>query len=289
MAPEMARHLHDCVPFRRFEQGKAAVFRETIDKLAEGGPLKVKWFRDNPLGFFFSAMMAGVYVGFGILLIFSLGSGLEPAVRPLVMGASFGLALILVVFAGSELYTGYTMSLTVSTLEGTTTAGQLATLWSVCWIGNLLGALLLGGLFVAGGGGLVTSAASKFIYVAAAGKMSAGAIPLLCRAILCNWLVCLALWIAARVANEAARMIAIAWCLFAFVASGYEHSIANMTIFAVALFSPHPATVTWAGAVYNLFWVTLGNTIAGAVLVAGAYWTASKPASLPAAVSAPAE
>jgi nitrite transporter NirC len=114
--------------------------------------------------------------------------------------------------------------------------------------------------------------------------MNMDALPLLCRAILCNWLVCLALWMSARIANEAARMVAIAWCLFAFIASGYEHSIANMTIFGVALFSNHPETVTWAGMMWNLFWVTLGNTIAGSVFMAGAYWLASKK---PAASLAP--
>jgi nitrite transporter len=92
------------------------------------------------------------------------------------------------------------------------------------------------------------------------------------------------LWMSARIANEAARMVAIAWCLFAFIASGYEHSIANMTIFGVALFSNHPETVTWAGMMWNLFWVTLGNTIAGSVFMAGAYWLASKK---PAASLAP--
>jgi nitrite transporter NirC len=136
---------------------------------------------------------------------------------------------------------------------------------------------------------LITAAASKFIYVAAAYKMNGEPVALLCRAILCNWLVCLAIWTAARVTSESAKMIAIAWCLFAFIGSGYEHSVANMTIFAVALLSAHPDNVTWIGLVWNLFWVTLGNTIAGAVLMAGAYWTASRPAAAGRLVSAPAE
>lgn len=265
------------------------MFGDTIGKFAETGAAKARWFAENPLGFMISAAMAGIYVGFGILLIFSLGSGLDPSVRPLVMGGAFGLALILVVFAGSELYTGYTMAMTLSTLEGKTTLRQLATLWAATWVGNLIGALLLGALFVLGGGGLITPAASKFIYVVSAAKMNADALPLVARAILCNWLVCLALWMAVRCTNEAARMVAIAWCLFAFIASGYEHSIANMTIFAVALFSAHPDNVTWGGAVWNLLWVTIGNTIAGSLLMAGAYWTASKPATKTALVSAPAE
>ena len=97
------------------------MFDETIGKLADLGASKAAFLQRHPAGFLVSAAMAGIYVGFGILLIFSLGSLLDPSVRPLVMGASFGLALILVVFAGSELYTGLTMTLTLSTLERRTT------------------------------------------------------------------------------------------------------------------------------------------------------------------------
>jgi nitrite transporter NirC len=260
------------------------MFSEAVTKLADAGAGKARFLAENPLGFWISSMMAGIYVGFGILLIFSLGSALDPSVRPLAMGATFGLALILVVFAGADLYTGHTMSMPLAVLERRTSWDALGAVWATSWFGNLAGALMLAALFVLGGGGIITTASSELIYKAAAAKMNMDALPLLCRAILCNWLVCLALWMSARIANEAARMVAIAWCLFAFIASGYEHSIANMTIFGVALFSNHPETVTWAGMMWNLFWVTLGNTIAGSVFMAGAYWLASKK---PAASLAP--
>jgi nitrite transporter NirC len=105
-----------------------------------------RFLRDNPLGFWISSMMAGIYVGFGILLIFSIGSALDPSVRPLAMGASFGLALILVIFAGSDLFTGHTMSLTISGLQGGTSWNNVLTIWAVSWLGNLAGALLLAAL-----------------------------------------------------------------------------------------------------------------------------------------------
>jgi nitrite transporter NirC len=264
------------------------MFDETISKLAGVGAAKAGFLERNPLGFFIGAAMAGIYVGFAILLIFSLGSLLDPSVRPLVMGASFGLALILVVFAGGELYTGLTMSMTLATLERQTTLGQLGRVWLTSWVGNLVGAMFLAGLFVMAGGGSIVSAPSEFLFKAAAAKMNADPLQLVCRAILCNWLVCLALWMAARTASDTAKMIAIAWCLFAFIASGYEHSVANMTLFALALFAHHPDTITLGGAVWNLFWVTIGNTFAGAVLMAGGYWVASarSPAKPAAAIVA---
>ena len=267
------------------------MFDETLTKLAALGESKARFLRHHPLGFFVGSAMAGIYVGFGILLIFSLGSLIDPSVRPLVMGTSFGLALILVVFAGAELYTGHTMTMTVAMLDGRSSLRDLAAVWLTSWVGNLVGALLLAALFVAAGGGSIVSAPSELLYKAAAAKMSAAALPLICRAILCNWLVCLALWMSARIASESGRMIAIAWCLFAFIASGYEHSIANMTLFGLALFSPHPDTITWGGAAWNLAWVTLGNTIAGALFMAGAYWFANAKPSFAgmAAAAEPAE
>ncbi len=102
--------------------------------------------------------------------------------------------------------------------------------------------------------------------------MNAPAIELLARGILCNWLVCLALWMSGRTKNDAAKCIVIFWCLFAFISSGFEHSIANMTVFAVALLGNHPETVNLLGAFYNLFWVTIGNTISGGIFMALGYW-----------------
>ncbi|CAN5260181.1 nitrite transporter NirC [soil metagenome] len=268
----------------------APMFDETISRLSDLGAAKARFLDRNPTGFLIGSAMAGIYVGFGILLIFSLGSLLDPSVRPLVMGASFGLALILVVFAGSELFTGLTMTQTLAVLERKVSLGQLGRVWAASWVGNLAGAMLLGALFVAAGGGSIVAAQSELIYKAAAAKMSADPLQLLCRAVLCNWLVCLAIWLASRIVGDAAKMIAIAWCLFAFIASGYEHSIANMTVFAVALFSKHPDSVTWAGAIWNLTWVTIGNTFAGAVFMAGAYWyAAARPESEQVRAVQPAE
>ncbi len=106
----------------------------------------------------------------------------------------------------------------------------------------------------------------------AAAKMNGSAIELLARAILCNWLVCLALWMAGRTSNDAAKCIVIFWCLFAFIASGFEHSVANMTLFSVALLGEHPESVSLAGMAHNLVWVTLGNLISGSLFMGVAYW-----------------
>ena len=77
-------------------------------------------------------------------------------------------------------------------------------------------------------------------------------------------------------------MASIFWCHFGFIGSGFEHSIANMTLLLVALMAPHPDTVTWGGFAYNMFWVTLGNAVAGSLFMATGYWAASRPVAEPA-------
>ena len=230
----------------------------------------------NPLGFWVSAMMAGTYVGMGILLIFSVGQTVDPSVRNLVMGASFGIALTLVVFAGSELFTGHTMYMAIGRLTGRIDNRDVLRAWGVTWAGNLVGSVLLAGLFVIGGGGVILQDGGQdLIHAVAAKKMAASGPELVARAILCNWLVCLAIWSASRTKNDTAKCVIIFWCLYAFIAAGFEHSVANMTLFSVALFSEHSESVSLIGAARNLMWVTLGNTIAGSLIMGAGYWLAA--------------
>lgn len=257
------------------------MYQSVIDQFADLAVAKTKAMRENPLGFLIASMMAGAYVGIGIILIFSLGQLAEPAVRPLVMGVSFGIALTLVVFAGAELYTGHTMIMMLGLLRGKTGLLSLSSSWIMTWVGNLAGSALVAYLFFAGGGGQILKDGADFIFTVAGAKMNGEPLSLLARGIMCNWLVCLALWMSARAKDDTAKIFLIFWCLFAFIASGYEHSIANMTVFAIALLGNHPDTVSLAGAAHNLLWVTLGNTIAGAVFVAAGYVQANGAAPKP--------
>jgi nitrite transporter len=286
--PRWVRISCDTFPATRFLRHWDEVFAmylDTVDHFATIAAAKSKFLRQTPLSFWLSAMMAGAYVGIGIILIFSVGSDVDPGYRSLIMGASFGIALILVIFAGSDLFTGHTMFMSLGVLRGRVGMTDLGAAWAVSWLANLAGSVLLAWLFVAGGGGAVLHSKSGLLMAVAAAKMSAPALALFVRAILCNWLVCLAIWMAARMTNDTAKCIAIFWCLFAFVGSGYEHSVANMTIFAIALLGEHPDSVTLAGMAHNLLWVTLGNAVAGALFMAAGYWAASRPAATGAAVA----
>src|SRR5262252_3569112 len=251
------------------------MYAETIEGFAKVGDKKIAALRRAPGGFFVASMLAGAYVGLGIILIFTLGAQVPPEIQKLVMGTTFGIALTLVLIARAELFTGHTMFMALRGFSGKGSIGDIAATWSMTWIGNLAGALALVWLFATGGGGGLLSAPDTLVMKVAAAKMSASAASLVARAILCNWLVCLALWMSARVDSDVAKCVVIFWCLLAFIASGFEHSVANMTLLGLALAGNHPESVSLAGFAWNLGWVTLGNAIGGAVFVAGAYYVAT--------------
>ena len=266
--PSPHQHIQFC--------GENLMYSDTIDYFAKVAATKVATLKRNPFGFFIGAMMAGAYIGLGIILIFIVGSAADHAYQKLIMGASFGVALTLVVFAGAELFTGHTMYMPLGWLSKTVGAVNLAKVWFVVWMGNLVGSAGLATLFVLGGAAGMVSDSSSFLNQVASAKMNAPAIELLARAILCNWLVCLALWMSGRTTSDAAKCIVIFWCLYAFIASGFEHSVANMTLFSIALLGRHPETVSLSGMFRNLFWVTLGNLLSGSLFMALGYWLYSR-------------
>ncbi len=196
------------------------MFTDTINKCAANAGRIARLSANHPLSFWVSAMMAGAYVGLGIILIFTLGNLLDPAVRPLVMGATFGIALTLVIIAGSELFIGHTMFLTLGVKAGTISQGQMWAILPQTWMGNLAGSVFVALLYSWGGGSLLPVDTS-LVHTVALAKTSQSAMALFFKGALCNWLVCLAIWMAIRT-EGAAKFIAIWWCLLAFIASGYE-------------------------------------------------------------------
>jgi nitrite transporter len=140
------------------------MYQKTIDHFAELAAVKAQALRRNPIGFLIASAMAGAYVGIGILLIFGLGQVIDPSVRSLVMGACFGIALTLVVFAGSELFTGHTMFMTFGVLRGSIGAHDLRSSWIVTWVGNLIGSALLAWIFYLGGGGQILKEGADLIF-----------------------------------------------------------------------------------------------------------------------------
>lgn len=250
--------------------------KATIAVFSDAASSKVKQLHTSKSRYLILTMMAGFFVGLGIILIFKIGGLLEPADfagTQIIMGISFGIALSLVLMAGADLFTGNNMIMTIGTLTKKTTWSETLQVWIFSYFGNFAGSILVASLFFYSG--LAVGGTADYINMVASTKMHTPFGELLIRGILCNILVCLAAWCAVKLKDETAKLIMIFWCLFAFITSGFEHSVANMTLLSLSLMIPHPGTVSLTGLVANLVPVTIGNIIGGAVFVGAAYWFAN--------------
>lgn len=253
------------------------MFTETKNLLSEVAVKKVNFYKSGIIKYLIASMWAGAYVGFGVFLsmtIGGLGSESNFPFTKMLMGLSFGIALSLVIMAGSELFTGNNLILTVGALDKKVTWKDSANIWIWSFIGNAIGSTLLGLLLSLTNASATPTGA--FILKTAATKMNGDFIPLFVNGILCNLLVCLAVLCSVKMKSESGKLIMVFWCLFAFITSGFEHSVANMTIFATALFMPHPETVSLMGVFQNMIPVTLGNFIGGALLLGATYFYMGK-------------
>lgn len=253
------------------------MFNEEFNKVAGAAKAKSDLLKNNKLGYFVSSMLAGIFVGMAIMLIFTIGGLLTAAESPatkIVMGISFGGALSLVVFAGSELFTGNNFVMAVGSLNKSLSWVDTIKVWIVSFIGNLVGSILAGYMFYLTG--LAKGPVGEFIANTAATKMSLPAQELFFRGLFCNILVCLAVWCTFRCKDDVSKLIMIFWCLFIFITAGFEHSIANMTLLTIGLLSPGTAAVSITGYAYNIGVVTLGNMIGGIFFVAVPYYLISR-------------
>lgn len=247
------------------------MYRETLEKMGALAQAKVGVLNGSRMRYFVLSMLAGFYVGLGIILILTIGGqlGADP-IKKTLMGASFGIALSLVIMAGSELFTGNNMIMTAASLDGKVKWADSIRIWIWSWFGNWAGAILVSVLFFLSG--LTAGPAGAFSAGVSAAKTSAPALNLFFQGFLCNVLVCLAVLCSLKLKEETARLIMIWWCLFAFITSGFEHSIANMTVLTIGLFSATGAEINIAGYLYNLCIVGAGNLLGGALILGCGYW-----------------
>lgn len=264
------------------------MYTETIQTIAAQASAKVAEQKASLFGHLVRSMLAGMYVGAAIVLIFTIGGLLSEHSRGtvrLLMGVCFGGALTIVVFAGSELFTGSNLVLTLGVLARKTSWADLASNWAWTWLGNLLGSVLLAYIVVRAGV-MDTPPVKAFVLELVDKKMNLPAEQLFWRAVLANWLVCLGVWMAARVKSDPARILLIWWCMFTFITSGYEHSIANMCGLMLGLLMEHDSfQITWYGYGYNVLLATIGNIVGGALFVGGMYWLGSPKAGKQAAAA----
>ena len=240
------------------------------------------------------AFLAGAYIAMGAALATVGSTGVADAFGPgigqVVLGALFPVGLILVVLTGAELFTGDAMFAPMSLAQGYIKIGGLIKLWILVYIGNLIGSLFMAFLvsygpyvsWSAAGVATLTAFGARAIAITTAKVSYTGVMGILSvffKGILCNWLVCLALFLGLAADEVISKMAAIWFPIMAFVATGYEHCVANMYFIPAGIFTSvltgegsfslmDLCTTMWTN---NIIWSTLGNIVGAVILLVVVY------------------
>ncbi len=232
-------------------------------------------------------MLAGSFIALGAIFATTIATGggaLPYGLAKLLTGLVFSLGLILVVVGGAELFTGNNL-IVMAWVSRKISTGALLRNWLLVYIGNFIGALATAALlFVSRQYTFNDGAVGQTALTIANSKVNLDFVQAIALGMLCNALVCLAVWLAFGAHTTTDKIMAILFPITAFVAAGFEHSIANMYFIPIGLFIQQfdPAFVTGLGLelpnltvggfLSNLIPVTIGNIIGGGVMVAGVYW-----------------
>src|SRR3954451_23414021 len=229
--------------------------------------------------------LAGAYIAFGGLVAIAVSSGLKPAIwgtlPTLFSGTVFALGLVLVVLAGSELLTGNMALVPIAMLRRRVSLGALGMNFRIVTIGNLIGSLFVAYFLavktgVIGSNGVDPSTPAGMTFerlkgIATLKGDTEGADQIFLRALGCNWLVCLAVWVAMSAEDTGGKILGIFFPIMAFVAIGFDHVVANMFFLPAAIFA-HAPGIGWGDALHNWIFAFLGNLVGAAIFVSTAYW-----------------
>ncbi len=240
--------------------------------------------------------MAGAFIALGAVFATTVTAGasgiLSFGVTKFLGGLVFCLGLVLVVVAGAELFTGNNL-IAMAWASGKVSTAKLLRNWGIVYLGNFIGSIFIAIIMLLSkqytfGGGVIGQTALGI----ANGKVHLGFVQAIALGIMCNFLVCLAVWLTFSARSTTDRILAVIFPITGFVAAGFEHSVANMYFIPVVLLIKHfdPAYVASSGLdLANLTWgnfflnnllpVTIGNIFGGAILVGLIYWKIYLPKS----------
>ncbi len=232
------------------------------------------------------AIMAGMQIGLGALfmLFVKSDSTLPFAGSQVLGGVCFSVGLICVIVAGSELFTGNNLMM-CARLSGKISWGALFKNWGIVWLGNFVGSLILVGIvFMCNSAGMNSDGVGKAMVSVATSKINLPWVTIFFRGIMCNLLVCLAVWMGFAGKSVIDKIFTSIFPVMAFVACGFEHCVANMFFLPMGVVAysagfgsdvAHAADcMNAAGVLYNISAATLGNIVGGAIIVGCIYWIA---------------
>jgi formate/nitrite transporter len=223
------------------------------------------------------SFLAGAYIALGGLLSLLIGGGIpgiaaeNPGISRFLYGAAFPVGLMLVVLAGAELFTGNNAYFIPAAMNRKVSWWAVLKNWGVVYAGNFVGALFVVYFLTH-----LTGVVSKEPWIdsitqIAIAKTSNPFYVTFLKGIGANWLVCLAVWLGMSAKQTSGKILGLWWPVMAFVAFGFEHSVANMFFLPLAIFEGAP--ITWGMFVFdNMIAATLGNIVGGGFFVGGLYW-----------------
>jgi formate transporter len=253
---------------------------ETAEVAVKAGVKKARRKWDQVL---VSSFLAGAYIAFGGMVAITVSSGLDPGtwgtLPTLFTGTAFTLGLVLVVIAGSDLATGNMMLVPLGAMRGKLNPGDVVRNLTLVLLGNLLGALFVAFFLavqtgVIGGTGAEGSAAlthARLEQIALDKATAHSAWQTFLRAVGCNWLVCLAVWMSLAATSVSGKILAIFFPIMAFVAMGFDHVVANMFFLPAAIFAGVPG-LNWGDVLLNWLLAGTGNLVGAVVFVSTSYW-----------------
>ena len=245
------------------------------------GEYKVRLSWDKTL---VGSFLAGAYIAFGSLVAIMVSSGMEPEIwgtlPTLFMGGAFTLGLVLVLLAGSHLATGNMMLVPISAMKGRVGLRDIVANLALVLLGNLAGAMFVA-YFLAVQTGVIggpdsesvtaSLAYERLAVIAEAKGIHETEWQIFLRAVGCNWLVCLAVWLSLAAEQVSGKILAVFFPVMAFVAMGFDHVVANMFFLPAAIFAGVPE-LGWDDTLRNWALAFLGNLVGAVVFVASSYW-----------------
>lgn len=250
--------------------------RESVEAIAKAGEGKLAFAKKHTGRYLSRAVIAGFFIVVGTVISNLCGVWFAEesiGTAKLLSAASFSAALILIVLLGGELFTGANFVMGVSLYERKVSPLGVLGVWALCYIGNLLGIMFICWLIAASGAS--SELLAKQVTACLPGKLGASWQLLILKGALCNFLVCTGVYSGFKLKSESGKIIVITLVITTFILAGFEHSIANMATFSLAVFLIPGADIS--AMLYNLLWVTLGNILGGAVLLGLPLWLSAEP------------
>ena len=237
-----------------------------IEYITKIGITKIEMAQKDVFKFFMRSFMAGVYLAMAAILSFSLGALFQNnvALSKTLVAGSFGIGLAMIVFLGGELFTGNCFTTMFPVYAKQKKLTDLLPAWIICYVGNFVGSAIVCVLFIASGS--LKEVMTTYLTNSIQAKLTFDVMQLLCKAILCNLVVCVGAYAGMKVQDNITKFMLIIIIVMIFVLPGFEHCIANMSTYTMGMCLLQ-SSIDWSLLPLHMVISTIGNILGGSVLL----------------------